>query len=97
MANSKWVKWVVGFSSVALFTGMVGVINHSSSANPTTAPVSSDVLNNSPSDGGIQGNDGTGSFEQRPFGRGRGMGQDFGSGTDSGTSSGDEGMRTHAS
>ncbi|GMK46885.1 hypothetical protein [Paenibacillus glycanilyticus] len=96
MANSKWVKWVVGLSSVALFTGMVGVINHSS-ANSTTSPVSSDVLNSSPSDEGIQGNDGTGSFEQRPFGRGHGMGQDFGSGTDFGTGSGDEGMRTHAS
>ncbi|WP_336789880.1 hypothetical protein [Paenibacillus sp. MMO-177] len=92
MANAKWVKWVVGLSSVALFTGMVGVINHSS-ASPTTAPVSSDVLNSSPSDGGTQSNDDTGSFEQRPFGRGHGMGQGFGSGT----GSGDEGMRTHAS
>ncbi|GLX70360.1 hypothetical protein [Paenibacillus glycanilyticus] len=94
MANPKWVKWVVGISSVALFTGMVGVINHSS-APSTTAPASSDVLNSGPSDENMQGDDSADSFQQRSFGGGRGRG--FGSESGAGSGSSDEGMRTHAS
>jgi hypothetical protein len=92
MANPKWVKWAVGISSVALFTGMVGIINHSS-ATLATAPGSNDIVNSSPAGGSIQGDDNTGIFQQRPI-TGRGRSGGFSSGTGSTT---DEGMRTHAS
>jgi hypothetical protein len=87
MANPKWVKWVVGISSVALFTGMVGVFNHSETTS-AASPASSDIINSSPTDESIQDGSSSDSFQQRPLG-GRGRG--------SSSESTDEGMRTHAS
>jgi hypothetical protein len=45
VANAKWVKWAVGISSVAFFTGMIGVINHTN-ADSTTNSVSNEVVLN---------------------------------------------------
>ncbi|WP_284644563.1 hypothetical protein [Paenibacillus silviterrae] len=38
MADHKWIKWVVGVSSVAVFTGLVGLnAGHSSPSGQTAA------------------------------------------------------------
>lgn len=42
MADHKWIKWVVGLSSVAVFTGLVGLnAGHSSPSGQTAAAATS--------------------------------------------------------
>ncbi|MDG0792066.1 hypothetical protein OMP38_15235 [Cohnella ginsengisoli] len=112
MAQQKWIKWIVGLSGVALFTGFVGLV----SANGDTKPAATTDQSGSQSNSSIaqdddqvtdqwqsqtddgQTNDGqTGGFGRR--GRGRFGDMDSGSiGSDNQIPSDSQGsMRTHAS
>ncbi|MFC3800404.1 hypothetical protein [Cohnella sp. GCM10012308] len=102
MAQQKWIKWIVGLSGVALFTGFVGLV---SAKGETTSTTPAESSNSSIAQGDdqvtdqwqSQTDDGqTGGFGRR--GGGRFGDTDAGSGTSNQIPSDNQGsMRTHAS
>lgn len=44
MANNKWIKWIVGLSGAALFSGLVGFISNEGTANANATGGPSAVL-----------------------------------------------------
>lgn len=103
MAQQKWIKWIVGLSGVAVFTGFVGLI----SANGETKPAPTiDLSGSSIAQGDDQITDQwqsqtdegqTGGFGRRGGGRFGGMGSGSGSTESQTPSDGQSSMRTHAS
>lgn len=102
MAQQKWIKWIVGLSGVAVFTGFVGLI----SANGETKPAPTiDQSGSSIAQGDDQITDQwqsqtdegqSGGFERRGGRRFGDMGS--GGGTENQMPSNGQGsMRTHAS
>lgn len=59
MANNKFVKWAVGLSGVALFTGFVGIIQQNDQSNAaiqaSEQATNSDFNSSSPSQNSTQG------------------------------------------
>ncbi|WP_217596741.1 hypothetical protein [Cohnella sp. GbtcB17] len=103
MAQQKWIKWIVGLSGVAVFTGFVGLIsaNGETKSTPTIDQSGSSIAQgDDPITDQWQSQtdeDRTGGFGRRGGGGFGGMGSDDG-GTESQIPSGGQGsMRTHAS
>lgn len=108
MAQQKWMKWIVGLSGVALFTGFVGLISaNGETASDTTAGQAGSQSGSSIAQGDDQVTDQwqsqtdegqTGGFGRRGGGRFGDMGSDSSGGTESQIPSDTQGsMRTHAS
>ncbi|CAI6080603.1 hypothetical protein [Cohnella sp. JJ-181] len=102
MAQQKWIKWVVGLSGVALFTGFVGLIS-AQGETPPEAPADTTTGSFAQNDDQVtnQWQSQTDAGQPGGFGR-RGAIRSGDTGSDSGTSGqsetgGQGSMRTHAS
>lgn len=108
MAQQKWIKWIVGLSGVALFSGFVGLISaHGESAADKTAGQTDGTIaqsggddvtdqwqsqSDSGSGGGVGSRGGRGGLSDN--GGSGGLGGDSGGQSEFG---GQGSMRTHAS